>query len=399
MMNDEALVQAKKHILSVSVKPDTVMTRGKGDWLWDTNGRRYLDFIAGWAVNALGHSPRVLKRALARQAGRLVNASPTFYNDVQAEFAELLAKHSGFDRVFFCSTGAEANESAVKLARKYGALHRNGAYGIVTLTGSFHGRTLATMSASGKAAFKPLFEPKVSGFTHVPINDIAALDAAVDDSVCAVMLEPVQGEGGVYPADAAYLEAARRITRERNVLLIFDEVQTGLGRTGRLFAFQRHGIIPDILTLGKGIGGGFPLAAMLCPEALNIFTPGEQGGTYTGQPLAMAAGLAVVGEIIKRDLSGRAETMGALIQKRLHGLAARFPICNIRGEGLLIAFDMPGIDTAKLRDACFADGLIINAPQPNTIRFMPALTVAEKSILHMFRILERVLERTIHTSS
>ena len=257
-------------------------------------GRRYLDFIQGWAVNTLGHSPRPILDALARQAESLINCSPAFYNDRMIELSALLARHSGLHHVFLANSGAEANEGAIKLARKWGAKHRGGAYEIITMDHGFHGRTLAMMSASGKPHWEPLFEPKVSGFVKVPLNDIAAVEAAVTPRTVAVMLEPIQGEAGVFEATEPFLRDLRAFTRDKGLLLILDEIQTGIGRTGRLFGFEHAGIAPDIMTLAKGLGGGVPLAALVAHRDVCCFEYGDQGGTFCGNPLMAAVGCAVI---------------------------------------------------------------------------------------------------------
>ena len=280
-------------LMEITVRPPTVFVRGEGSYLWDDNGKRYLDFIQGWAVNCLGHSPPVVAEALAAQAKRLLTPSPAFYNDPSLRLAKALVDHSCFDQVFFANSGAEANEGAIKLARKYGALHRNGGHEIITFEGGFHGRTLATMSASGKKAFEPLFEPKVSGFPKARLNDLASVKRLITDKTVAVMLEPIQGEAGVWPATDRFLRELRELTRAHGLLLIVDEIQTGIGRTGRLFHYEHADIAPDIMTLGKGIGGGVPLAALLATDAASCFEHGDQGGTFNGNPLMCAAGLAV----------------------------------------------------------------------------------------------------------
>jgi len=251
-----------RNLMDVTPRPDAVMVRGEGSWLWDDRGRRYLDFVQGWAVNCLGHASPVIQRALAEQAGRLVSPSPAFHNAPQLDLAEALARASGLDRVFFCSSGAEANEGAIKLARKWGTLHRAGAYEIVTADGSFHGRSLATMAASGRPGFEKLFKPPMPGFEKVPYGDVGAVDRAIGERTVAVMLEPIQGEAGVVVPVPGTLRALRALTRERGVLLIVDEIQTGMGRTGQLFAHAAENVSPDIMTLGKGLGGGVPLAAL-----------------------------------------------------------------------------------------------------------------------------------------
>ncbi|RKN74147.1 aspartate aminotransferase family protein [Paenibacillus ginsengarvi] len=387
------LAEAKQALLFTAVRPDVVMERGEGMYLWDTEGKRYLDFIGGWAVTCLGHSPAVIREALDRQAATLVNASPSFYNKPMIELAKRLTQLSGFDKAFFASTGAEANEGAIKLARKHGALNLGGAYEIVTTVNSFHGRTLATMSATGKSSWEALFAPKVPGFKHVPLNDAESLLAAVDERTCAIMLEPVQGEGGVHAADAGYLHTVRKLCDERGLMLIFDEVQTGLGRTGTMFAFEHDGIRPDVMTLGKGIGGGFPLSAMLTTSRFNLFEPGEQGGTYIGQPLAMAVGNAVVREIVERKLHEHAKEMGDYITRGLESLANAYGLSRIRGKGLLLAFDLPAPRGPELVAACMEAGLLINSPSPSTIRLMPPLIVSRSQADDMLALLSGAMDR------
>ena len=389
------LAEAKRSILFTTTRPDVVMARGEGMYLWDTEEKRYLDFVGGWAVTSLGHSPDCISRALAQQSAVLVNASPSFYNIPMIEYAKLLTEQSCFDRVFFASSGAEANEGAIKLARKYGALHRAGAFEIITTINSFHGRTLATMSATGKKKWQSLFEPKVPGFVHVPLNDFTAIKAAVNERTCAVMLEPIQGEGGVFEVDGDYIRQLRQLCDEQGILLIFDEVQTGLARTGKLFAYQHYGVEPDVMTLAKGIGGGFPLAALLVKERFNIFEAGDQGGTYSGQPLAMAVGLAVMREVLAKNLTDNATSQGLYIQEKLHELAAQFRLTRIRGKGLLIAFDLPTEQGTEVVAACLRRGLLINSPQPSMIRLMPALIVGEAEIDAMVEILKQAMTEVL----
>ncbi|WP_233516786.1 aspartate aminotransferase family protein [Paenibacillus curdlanolyticus] len=384
---------SKEAILFTANRPETIMSHGEGMRMWDTEGREYLDFIGGWAVNSLGHSSAVVQQALAEQSARLVCASPGFYNKPMLAFAEQLTALSGFDRVFFGSTGAEANESAIKLARKFGSVHRNGAFEIITTLGGFHGRTLATMAATGKPHWQTLFAPKMPGFVHVPFNDIDAMRQAVSERTCAIMLEPVQGEGGVHVADPAYIAALRELCDEQGILLIFDEIQTGLGRTGKLFAYEHYGVKPDIMTLGKGIGGGFPLSAMLTKAQYDLFEAGDQGGTYTGQPLAMAVGRAVVDEIVSRDLSSHAYELGAYLKDKLQAWRVRFGLRNIRGLGLLLGFDLPEPSGKEIVAACMARGLLINSPSPSVIRIMPPLIVTREDIDQMLATLEHVLQR------
>jgi acetylornithine/N-succinyldiaminopimelate aminotransferase len=394
---EQLLKDAAKSILFTASRPDIVMERGEGMYLWDTDGGKYLDFVGGWAVTGLGHSPRVIKEALEQQAALLVNSSPSFYNKPMIELARLLTDISCFDRVFFGSSGAEANESAIKLARKYGAVKLDGAFEIITLTGAFHGRTLATMSATGKKQWKTLFAPKPAGFKHVPLNDWEACRDAVNRETCAVMLEPIQGESGVYPVDPDYLAKLRGFCNERGIMLIFDEIQTGIGRTGTMFAYEQCGVEPDVMTLAKGLGGGFPVSAMLAKERFNVFEPGDQGGTYTGQPLAMAVALAVVKEVMERGLPEHAKRQGSYITAKLQQAAARWGIERIRGNGLLLAFDLPEPDGHEIVVKCRKRGLLINSPNPNTIRLMPALIVTKEDIDAMFDILDHVIKSRSHS--
>ncbi len=394
-LSADFLQEAKKSILFTTQRPEVIMERGQGMHLWDTAGKQYLDFVGGWAVTSLGHSPAVIAEALEKQSRLLVNASPAFYNTSMLKFAKLLTDISCFDRVFFASSGAEANESAIKLARKYGALYRGGAFEIITMINSFHGRTLATMSATGKEKWRTLFEPKVPGFRHVPLNDAVALQAAVSDKTCAIMLEPIQGEGGVYAATAEYMNLLRRICTENNILLIVDEVQTGLGRTGKMFAYEHYGIEPDVMTLAKGIGGGFPLSAMLAKEKFNVFDAGDQGGTYSAQPLGMEVGYAVVKEIIDKQLAQNAARQGAYVTEKLLGIAEQFGLSGIRGQGLLIAFDLPAAKGSEVAAACLHSGLLVNSPQPATIRLIPPLIVTAADIDAMIAILTDVLTRVL----
>ncbi len=383
-----------ENILYTNNRPDIVMIKGKGSYLWDIKGKRYLDFISGWAVNSLGHSHKVISKTLRKQSKILINTSPSYYNINQLEFADLLVKNTIFQKVFFCSTGAEANESAIKLARKYGKIKKNGAYEIITLKNSFHGRTLATMSASGKPSFKNLFEPKVPGFHHVQMNNIDELKSKITDKICAIMLEPIQGEGGVYEVEKGFVDEICNICRENKILLIFDEIQTGFARTGKLFYYQHYDFSPDIMTVAKGIGGGFPLAAMLCKKELDIFDAGEQGGTFRDTSLGTELGKEILKEIIKKKLWEKVAENGAYTIEKLKLLKSKYPVKNIRGKGLLIGFDLEGCNIDRLRDNCLKNGLLINTPQPETVRLIPDLNVSKKSIDLMIDIIERTIKET-----
>ncbi len=380
---------ASLRLMKTVERPTQVFVRGQGSWLWDADGRAYLDFTQGWAVNSLGHSPSVVVNALKRQAESLINPGPAYYNRGMLELASRLCQASGSDQVYFLNSGAEANEGAIKLARKWGQLHRGGAWRIVTASNSFHGRTLATMSASGKPAFDTLFEPKVPGFTKVPYNDLDALIAAVDDDTVAVMLEAVQGEAGVVPATLDYLQGAERLCRERGVLLVLDEVQTGIGRCGTLLAEELYGIRADIITLGKGLGGGVPLAALLARGNACCFEPGEQGGTYHGNALMTAAGLAVLNAVLEPGFLEQVREVAQHLREGLARVARRHGHGPLRGHGLMIGLPLIGQSGAQVVRHAFDEGLLINAPQPGCLRFTPALTVSRANVDEMLKRLNR----------
>ncbi|MCK6428061.1 MAG: acetylornithine transaminase [Burkholderiaceae bacterium] len=382
-------------LMEVTARPPLVFVEGRGSWIVDHRGKRYLDFVQGWAVNALGHCPPEIAQALARQSQRLINPSPAYFNAPAVELAGKLARLSGLERVFLASSGAEANEGAIKLARKWGELKRGGAYEIVTFEGAFHGRTLATMAASGKAGWDKLFEPKVPGFPKARFEDIASVEAVITDKTVAVMLEPVQGEAGVVPASAAFLKAVRELCDRRGLLLILDEVQTGVGRTGRMFAFQHAGVRPDVMTLGKGIGGGVPLAALLASGRASCFAHGDQGGTYCGNPLMAAVGNAVIDVVSQPDFLAEVTAKGDSLAQRLRELSARRGFAGERGSGLLRALDLGRPIAAQVVDAARAlepEGLLLNAPRPSLLRFMPALNVTREEIDRMVAQLDGVLE-------
>jgi acetylornithine/N-succinyldiaminopimelate aminotransferase len=378
-------------LMDITSRPQVVFTRGKGSYLWDDSGKRYLDFVQGWAVNCLGHSPDAIADALAVQSAALLTPSPAFYNAPSLKLANALVEKSCFDQVFFCNSGAEANEGAIKLARKYGSLHKNGAHEIITFEGGFHGRTLATMSASGKKAFEPLFEPKVAGFRKAKLNDLNSVKALITPSTVAVMLEPIQGEAGVWPATDQFLGELRKLTNEHGLLLIFDEIQTGVGRTGKLFHYEHAGIEPDIMTLGKGIGGGVPLAVLLATEKASCFAHGDQGGTFNGNPLMCAAGFAVLDQVSKPEFLKAAVDAGQFLASELQKLAARHGLGEVRGRGLLLALDLKLPIGAAIVAQAFQAGLLLNSPQPDALRFMPALNVTRAEISEMIDGLDAIL--------
>ena len=380
-------------LMNITARPPAVFVKGEGAYLWDDSGKRYLDFVQGWAVNCLGHSPKVIADALAAQAKLLLTPSPAFYNGPSLALAKALVDRSCFDQVFFANSGGEANEGAIKLARKYGALHKDGAYEIITFEGGFHGRTLATMSASGKKAFEPLFEPKVSGFRKAKLNDLLSVKQLITDKTIAVMLEPIQGEAGVWPATDEFLGELRALTQAHGLLLIFDEIQTGVGRTGKLFHYEHAGIEPDIMTLGKGIGGGVPLAVLLATQRASCFEHGDQGGTFNGNPLMCAAGLAVLEEVSQPEFLKSATDTGLFLEAELQKLSARHGLGEVRGRGLLLALDLKLPIGASIVAQAFADGVLINSPQPDALRFMPALNVTREEISQMIDCLDVILTK------
>lgn len=380
-------------LMDITARPKNVFVRGLGSRLWDQTGKCYLDFIQGWAVNALGHAPPAVAKALSDQATRLITPSPAYFNDVSLELASTLVARSCFDQVFFANSGAEANEGAIKLARKYGAQHRRGAYEIITFAGGFHGRTLATMAASGKKAFEALFEPKVPGFPKARLNDIASVAALITDRTVAIMLEPIQGEAGVWPTTDEFLRELRALASRNGLLLIVDEIQTGMGRTGKLFGYEHAGITPDIMTLGKGIGGGVPLAALLATKEACCFAHGDQGGTFNGNPLMCAAGLAVIEEIGRPEFLKSVAETGRYVEAELQRLSARHGLGEVRGRGLLLALDLKLPIAPALASRAFDMGLLLNAPQPDTLRFMPALNVTREDVAEMIEMLDVVLTK------
>ncbi|WP_114636402.1 acetylornithine transaminase [Polynucleobacter necessarius] len=382
-------------VMFITPRPEVIMVEGKGSWLIDNNGKRYLDFLQGWAVNCLGHGNTEMIEALNAQANKLINPSPTFYNEPMIGLSNLLTENSCFDKVFFANSGAEANEGAIKLARKWGQLNKSGAFEIITFDHSFHGRTLTTMSASGKPGWDTMFAPQVAGFPKADLNNLESAKKLVTDKTVAVMLEPVQGEGGVIPATKEFMRELRKFTKENSILLIADEVQAGCGRTGMLFAYQNYGIEPDIMTLGKGIGGGVPLAALLATNNVACFVPGDQGGTYNGNPLMTAVGISVIEQLLAPGFLDSVKAKGELLKAELLNLCVEFNLEGERGEGLLRALmlgkDIGGKLVELARDHS-PEGLLINSPRPNLLRFMPALNVSDDEIRQMCNMLRELLK-------
>ena len=380
-------------LMEITKRPANVFVEGHGSWLKDADGKEYLDFVQGWAVNCLGHSPRALVAAISKQAAKLINCSPAFYNGPMIRLADLIVKHSCLQRVFFANSGAEANEGAVKLARKWGAKYKNGAYEIITMDHAFHGRTLAMMSASGKAEWEQLYEPKVPGFPKAVLNDLESVKALLNEKTVGVLLEPIQGEAGVFVATDEFMKGLRDLTREKGILLILDEIQTGMGRMGTLFGYEQYGIEPDIMTLAKGLGGGVPLAALVAKESICVFEVGDQGGTFNGNPLMMAVGIAVFKELTKPGFLERVVKTGAYLQGRLEDLSRQQGLGEVRGKGLLWALDLNKEIGPQVVEECLNRGLLINSPRKNTLRFMPALNVSRKEVDRMMDTLKGALQK------
>ena len=372
------------------------IVRGQGARVWDEAGRKYLDFVGGWAVNSLGHCPPAVTKAISEQAQLLIQASNQFYTIPQIRLAELLVQNSCLDKVFFSNSGAEANEGAIKLARRYGQLYLGGAYEVITTLGSFHGRTLAMVAATGQAKFQKPYPPLPTGFVNVEYNNIDAIKSATTDKTCAVMLEPIQGEGGVNIPDDGYLRAIRAWCDQKGILLILDEIQTGVGRTGTLFAYEQYGVEPDIMTLAKGLASGVPIGAILAKERAAVFAPGDHGSTYGGNPLACAAGYATVKFIIDNDIPGKVKAVGQHLIAGLERLKGKFPvITDVRGRGLLVAVEFSSDIAQPLVMACLERGLLVNRVKPNALRFMPPLIIGKKEVDEALGILDKALARYV----
>jgi predicted acetylornithine/succinylornithine family transaminase len=390
MSTDDVIAMTQRYLLPTYRRAPVAFSHGQGVWLFDLEGRRYLDFIGGIAVSALGHAHPKLVAAIRAQAARMLHVSNLFHIAEQVRLAQWLAEHSAFDRAFFCNSGAEANEAAIKLARKWGRRDGGDRFEIIVADHSFHGRTMGALAATMQPKYQQPFPPMTPGFVSVPFNDLDAIPAATTARTAAVMLEPIQGEGGILPADPEYLNSVREWCDARGLLLIFDEVQTGMGRTGTLFAYEQYGIEPDVMTLAKGLGGGVPIGAMLTKEAASAFAPGDHGSTFGGNPLACAAALAVATTIVEERLPEHAAAMGSHLATGLQAQVAKGAAKAVRGRGLLQALELER-DAAPIVDACREAGLLINAVQPNALRFAPPLVVQPAEIDQALAILDRGL--------
>jgi acetylornithine aminotransferase len=397
MLTEELRRQAELYLMNTYQRQPLSIARGRGARVYDLEGREYIDFVGGIAVNLLGHGHPDLILAIQKQLMHLIHTSNLYFTEPQVNLARMLVDHSFAGKVFFCNSGAEANEAAIKLARRY-AHEKYGPdrYEIITMTNSFHGRTMATLTATGQEKVQKGFEPLVPGFSYVPFNDLAALEAAISDRTAAVLLEPIQAEGGVHVADRTYLKGVRELCRQRDILLMFDEVQTGMGRTGTLFAYEQMQVEPDVMTLAKGLGGGVPIGACLArDEVARAFAPGTHASTFGGNPLACAAGLAVLRVLLEGKILDQSRRMGEYLQKGLEQCKERRRLVReVRGLGLLQAMELDCDARAVVSD-CLARGLLINCTNDRVLRFVPPLIISEREIDRLLDGLSQVLGKQV----
>ncbi len=395
MPTEELKQDAARYLMQTYTRQPLSIVRGRGTKVYDLEGREYLDFVGGIAVNILGHGHPDLVQAIQHQAAQLIHTSNLYYTEPQVKLAQMLVDHSFADKVFFCNSGAEANEAAIKLARHYSHdKYGTGRFEIVTMKNSFHGRTMATLTATGQEKVQKGYEPLLPGFSYVAFNNLAELERAVTDKTAAIMLEPIQGEGGVYVADREYLKQVRALCAKKDVLLIFDEIQTGMGRTGTLFAYEQLGVQPDIMTLAKGLGGGVPIGACLATDSVaQAFTPGSHASTFGGNPLACAAGLAVCRALLEGHVLDHARQMGEYLAKGLSACKARHRVVReVRGLGLLQGIDLD-MDGKAVVSACLARGILINATGEHVLRFVPPLIITQLDIDRLLDTLAQIFSK------
>ena len=383
-----------KYVMTTYKRVPFCLEKARGAKVWDIDGKCYLDFFPGWAVSGIGHCHPIVANAIAKQAKRLMHVSNNYYSELQALLAKKIIEESFKGKVFFANSGAEANEAAVKLARRYG--HDKGKYQIITMLKSFHGRTLGMIAATGQDKVKKGFEPIPEGFVHIPFNDIEALKEAITDKTVAVMFEPIQCEGGINIASAEYMREVRKLCDEKDILMILDEVQTGMGRTGNMFCFKNYKVTPDIMTLAKAIGGGVPIGVCVASEKFqDVLTPGTHASTFGGSPLVSAAALAVFEAIEKEKLLQNTRKMGAYLTKKLETLKKRYHfIKEIRSMGLVVGVEL-GVEGDSIYSKCLEEGLLINCTQGNILRIMPPMTVTKREIDKAIKILDRVLADSV----
>jgi predicted acetylornithine/succinylornithine family transaminase len=371
-----------------------VLERGEGSRVWDDAGKQYLDFFGGPAVHSLGHCHPVVVKAIEEQARTLIHVSNAVYSVPQLQLAEVLEGNSCFDKIYYSNSGAEANEAAIKLARKWGRERKGGATDIIAMNDSFHGRTIAAVTATGTPRYSEPFAPLPGGFVHIPFDDIEALQQATTPQTCAIMVEPVQGEGVVNVPNPSYFPAVRKWCDDNNILLIADEVQTGMCRTGPLFAYQGMDFEPDVMTLAKGLGSGVPIGAILAKDSCAVFTPGDHGSTYGGNPFVCAVALAVTNYMIENDLASRVEKVGTYLQEKLAGFGSKYPlVTGCRGKGLLLAMTLSQDIADKIVLECLENGLIVNNVRPNAVRLAPPLTVENAEVDKALGIIENAIAK------
>src|SRR5881628_1873876 len=395
MKNRDVAKLTENYVAHTYARYPIALVRGKGARVWDADGKEYLDFLAGIAVNSLGHCHPAIVRAIQQQARKLIHVSNLYHILPQSELARELCRHSFADRVFFCNSGAEANEAAIKLARRYNGEHSNSKYEILSTHNSFHGRTLATLTATGQEKVRAGYDPLPAGFRQIPFNDLRAAEEGIDEQkTVGILVEPIQAEGGINVPDENYFRGLRELCDRRGLLLIFDEVQTGMGRTGKLFGYEHFGVKPDIMTLAKALGGGLPLGAMLAREEVaNSFGPGSHASTFGGNPVSCAAGAAVMAALVRNGVLKNCVQMGKYLVKGLEALKKRFSFMReIRGKGLLIGVEL-NIEGSKIADACLKEGLLLNCTASKVLRFAPPLTIKKSDIDRGLTILETVLAR------
>ncbi|PNR92775.1 acetylornithine transaminase [Petrotoga sp. 9PWA.NaAc.5.4] len=384
----------KNHVMNTYSRYPIKLVKGNGCKVWDSEGNEYLDFVAGIAVNSLGHSHPEVVNAIKEQSEKLIHCSNLYWNENQIELANIICENSFGEKVFFANSGAEANEAAIKLARKYGTLKYGGKkYKIIAATNSFHGRTYGALTATGQFKYQKGFEPLVPGFKYVKYNDIDDLESAIDDETCAVMLEPIQGEGGINEGDKNYLQEVRKLCDEKDILLIFDEVQTGIGRTGKLFAYEHFGIVPNVMTLAKGLGSGFPIGAMIVDEKADVFVPGDHASTFGGNPLACAIGIKVMKIISDKSFLDQIKDKGDYLKKHLFYIKEKYSIMEeVRGKGLMIGCKLNMQEGGEIVKQAMKKGLLINIVNHNVLRFVPPLIVTKSEIDQALEILEDVFK-------
>ena len=391
MNTSEVIAQYDKYVMSTYGRTPVVIVKGKGLKVWDLDGNEYLDFFPGWAVSGLGHCHPKIVNAVRNYLKKIIHVPNNYYNMLQGKLAQKIIENSFEGKVFFCNSGAEANEGAIKLARSYGN-NRGGRYEIITMENAFHGRTLATITATGQIKYQKGFEPLPLGFKQVAFNNIGAIESAITDKTIAVMIEPIQGEGGINVADESYIKSLRALCDKKDLILIFDEVQTGIGRTGKIFGFEHYGITPDVMTLAKSLGGGLPIGAMVASKKFaDVLKPGMHASTFGGSPIVCSAALAVFEAIQKEKLISNTVKMGEYLVEKLNELKKKKPVIKeIRGKGLMIGVELT-IPGKEIVEKCFKAGLLINCTHDKVLRIMPGMIVTKKQIDKAIDILDKVM--------